>query len=135
MVFDVALEGSARKLVTVRSALVVVNKLVNDMEIKLETKLQYDPSEVLFITFCFENSLGFFDLGVVNLEENKLLLIPSGESVAIPIPQAYSDITARPAVDDGKLYTYCAQNISYMQPMERVHELKECHASHNKIYR
>lgn len=59
MVFDVALEGSARKLVTVRSALVVVNKLVDDMEIKLETKLQYDPSEVLLVAFCFGNSPGF----------------------------------------------------------------------------
>lgn len=39
IVFDVALEGSARKLVTVRSALMVINKLREDVEIKLENQI------------------------------------------------------------------------------------------------
>lgn len=39
IVFDVALEGKARKLVTVRSALLIVNKLNENLEIKLESQL------------------------------------------------------------------------------------------------
>lgn len=41
IVFNVELEGSARKLVTVRSALLVVNKLSYDVDLKLEKSLSY----------------------------------------------------------------------------------------------
>ena len=41
VVFSVELEGSARKLVTVRSALQVVNKLRYNIDLKLEKSLSY----------------------------------------------------------------------------------------------
>lgn len=41
IVFNVDLEGSARKLVTVRSALQVVNKLSYHVDLKLEKSLSY----------------------------------------------------------------------------------------------
>ena len=39
IVFDVSIEGSARKVVTVRSALLVHNKLNDDIEVKLDSTL------------------------------------------------------------------------------------------------
>lgn len=42
IVFDVALEGKARKSVTVRSALLIVNKLPENLEIKLESQLPHE---------------------------------------------------------------------------------------------
>lgn len=41
IVFNVELEGSARKLVTVRSALQVVNKLSYNVDLKMEKSLSY----------------------------------------------------------------------------------------------
>lgn len=41
IVFNVELEGSARKLVTVRSALQVMNKLSYNVDLKLEKSLSY----------------------------------------------------------------------------------------------
>lgn len=52
LVFAVELEGSARKLVTVRSALQVVNKLSHMIEIKMETSLnQFGCRFVCFSRF------------------------------------------------------------------------------------
>lgn len=39
IVYDVALEGSARKLVTVRSALIINNQLPDMVELKMENML------------------------------------------------------------------------------------------------
>lgn len=41
IVFSVKLEGSARKLITVRSALQVHNKLNFDVDLKLEKSISY----------------------------------------------------------------------------------------------
>ena len=38
IVFDVTLDGSARKLITVRSALLVQNKLANAMEVMIRLR-------------------------------------------------------------------------------------------------
>ena len=39
VVFDVTLEGSARKVITVRSALLVDNQLEDDIQVRLESTL------------------------------------------------------------------------------------------------
>ena len=41
IVFDVSIEGSARKVITVRSALMLHNQLDDKVEVKLENKLPY----------------------------------------------------------------------------------------------
>lgn len=64
IVFDVSLKGSAGKLVTVRSALLVVNKLPEIVEIKLESQLPKDTGRFLIICCCcLINNVCF---GVVN---------------------------------------------------------------------
>lgn len=46
IVFEVALEGTARKLVTIRSALLITNKLPENIELKLETQMPIELGNV-----------------------------------------------------------------------------------------
>jgi hypothetical protein len=46
IVFEVTLEGSARKLVTVRSALILTNQLPETVEVKLENTLIHPGGNV-----------------------------------------------------------------------------------------
>lgn len=50
MVFDITLEGSARKLITIRSGLTIINNLPELIEIKLESRLPHD-SVTLWVSF------------------------------------------------------------------------------------
>ncbi|KFM78297.1 Vacuolar protein sorting-associated protein 13D, partial [Stegodyphus mimosarum] len=84
IVFVVTLEGSARKLITVQSSLLVENKLEDTIEMKLENSgMQY---------------------GVQSLS---LYVIP-GQILPIPLPFVHAQIWARP-VD--KCVTFCNHNI------------------------
>lgn len=49
LVFDVRLDGSARKLVTVRSALVLVNKLPDTVDVKLVERSPVNAGECLYV--------------------------------------------------------------------------------------
>jgi vacuolar protein sorting-associated protein 13D len=46
IVFEVTLEGSARKLVTVRSSLILTNQLTETVEVKLENTLIHPGGNV-----------------------------------------------------------------------------------------
>lgn len=50
LVFDVRLDGSARKLVTVRSALVLVNKLPDTVDVKLVERSPVNAGECWYVT-------------------------------------------------------------------------------------
>lgn len=50
LVFEITLEGSARKLVTVRSALVIKNSLTETVEAKLENPVSYPDGRLLVLT-------------------------------------------------------------------------------------
>lgn len=42
IVFDVSLEGSARKLITIRSALLLINRLSHSIDLRLDCQLPND---------------------------------------------------------------------------------------------
>lgn len=88
LVFVVALEGSARKLITVESALLIENTLEDTVELKLENSgLQY---------------------GVRSLS---LYLVPH-ERLSIPLPFVHAQMWARP-VD--KHVAFCNHSITWQQ--------------------
>ncbi|KAK9889536.1 hypothetical protein WA026_006891 [Henosepilachna vigintioctopunctata] len=112
IIFDVTLEGSARKLITIRSAVLVRNKLPETLEIKLES--QYLGS-------------GWVPSKSVNIDSEKTL--------AIPLQYAHSDIDIRPVGDSNK-YSFCKPSISWKQSnTEMMYELLKCSSSNGVDYR
>lgn len=91
VVFDVALEGSARKLVTVRSGLRITNNLPHAIEMKLESRLPHD-----FIPLW--------------LPTKNCTLEPKG-CLALPIAHAHSLINIRPT---GLAHQYTFSNTTLM---------------------
>lgn len=55
VVFEVTMEGSARKVITVRSALMVKNKLETPMELRLDSPSAPDSKCCIFLTYCGES--------------------------------------------------------------------------------
>lgn len=112
VVFDVALEGSARKLITVRSALLLTNKLPEKIEVKLESQLYVDPS----LPKCW------------TLNPNV--------TFALPIVQAHSLISVRPA-SNKQMYTFSPQ-ISWeavTRANDVLYELRACNTNRGQVYR
>ena len=72
VVFDVTIKGAALKLVTVRSALLVENKLSYAIELQLDNNT-LRPNDV------------------------KHMVINADQVVPVPLPYAWSKMTARPA--------------------------------------
>ncbi|KAF7280409.1 hypothetical protein GWI33_006075 [Rhynchophorus ferrugineus] len=87
VVFDVTLEGSARKLVTVRSGLKITNYLSQSIEMKLESRLPHD-----FIPLWLPK---------------KNCIIESKATLAIPLDHAHSLIKIKPL---GLPYDYTFSN-------------------------
>lgn len=51
--FEVSLEGSARKLVTVRSALQIVNRLPDPVEVRVDHALPAGQFPIVHILSCY----------------------------------------------------------------------------------
>lgn len=51
VVFEVTMEGSARKVITVRSALIVKNKLETPMELRLDSPSAPDSKRCIFLPY------------------------------------------------------------------------------------
>lgn len=104
IVFVVALEGSARKLITVQSALLVSNKLDDAVELKLENSgMQY---------------------GVQSLN---MYLVPK-QTLPIPLTFVHAQIWARPS---DKLVTFCSHSITWhhvSKPGEVRGSVKHCNS-------
>ncbi|CAH0555796.1 unnamed protein product [Brassicogethes aeneus] len=117
IVFDVALEGSARKLVTIRSAVVLVNKLQQSVEVKLESRLPHDTVALWAPSKCFR-------------------IDPEG-TLAVPIVHAHSEISVKP-VNVTHQYIYCSPTISWLemaQNVDAMHEIRTCHTHKGHNYR
>ncbi|XP_060529289.1 intermembrane lipid transfer protein Vps13D isoform X2 [Cylas formicarius] len=119
VVFNVALEGSARKLVTVRSALVIINDLPNLMEVKLESRLPHDSVSMWV--------------------PSRLFTINPMGSLAVPLShaQAQSEINVRPAGMPYQ-YTFSASALSWNQMpanVDRVFLTSTCHTHKGHNYR
>ncbi|XP_017773930.1 PREDICTED: vacuolar protein sorting-associated protein 13D isoform X2 [Nicrophorus vespilloides] len=117
IVFDVALEGSARKLVTVRSALLLINKLPESVEVKLESQLPHDAGTIW--------------------APSKVFQVEKGCILPVPLVHAHSIIGVRP-LDVEQRYTYCNPSISWESTSlagDLMHEIKTCHSHRGMIYR
>ncbi|KAK4875461.1 hypothetical protein RN001_011883 [Aquatica leii] len=109
IVFDVTLEGSARKLVTVRSGLLIRNKLKENLQIRLENPMMYEQI----------NS---------HWKSEKFLILPHNEALAVPLTHVHSHLTVRP-VDKNLSYTYCSPNIYWADVQrsgESIYTLRAC---------
>ncbi|XP_045474860.1 vacuolar protein sorting-associated protein 13D isoform X2 [Harmonia axyridis] len=112
IIFDITLEGSARKLITVRSAVLAKNKLPETVELKFESQ--------------------YLGSGWV---PSKSVKIDSGKTLAIPLQYAHSDIDVRPVCNSEK-YSYCSSSISWKQPnSESVYDLATCVSKKGTSYR
>ncbi|XP_044753631.1 vacuolar protein sorting-associated protein 13D [Coccinella septempunctata] len=112
IIFDITLEGSARKLITVRSAILVRNKLPETIELKFESQ--------------------YLGSGWV---PSKSLNIESGMTLAIPLQYAHSDIDVRPVGNSNK-FSYSTPSISWKQPnSELVYDLLTCTSKKGSNYR
>lgn len=112
VVFDVALEGSARKLITIRSALLIKNKLPEKMEIKLESNFNVESSSP------------------------KCFILNPNVTLAVPIVHTHSLISVRP-FSNKLMYTF-SQQISWeivTRANEVMHEMKACNTNRGYIYR
>lgn len=117
IVFDVALEGTARKLVTVRSALLIINRLPHSVEMKLESQL---PNEAL-----------------THWVPSKSLTIESKTSLAIPLLYTHSQIGIRP-IGLSHQYTFCMPTLNWSQlsaSIDKACELATCHTHKGHHYR
>ncbi|KAL3268817.1 hypothetical protein HHI36_007913 [Cryptolaemus montrouzieri] len=112
IIFDISLEGSARKLITVRSAVLIRNKLPETVEIKLES--QYLGSGWI---------------------PSKALTIDSGKTLAIPLQYAHSDIDVRPIGNSNK-FSFCKPSITWKQPnSELMYDMLICSSQKGLDYR
>ncbi|RZC42308.1 vacuolar protein sorting-associated protein 13D [Asbolus verrucosus] len=117
IVFDISLEGSARKLITVRSALVIINKLPDPVDLKLESQLPHSAVTVWAASKAFN--------------------IESGNTLSVPVIHAHSLITARPTGFPYN-YTYCSPTLSWSQMpsyIDSVYEVRRCHSHKGHLYR
>ncbi|KAJ8964860.1 hypothetical protein NQ314_004578 [Rhamnusium bicolor] len=117
IVFDVALEGSARKLVTVRSALLIINNLPQTVEVKLESRLPHDAVTLWVPSKSF----------TINIKG----------TLAVPLVHAHSQINIRPCGFPHQ-YTFCMPPLNWTQMpsnVDRIYELATCHSHKGHNYR
>ncbi|XP_073974267.1 vacuolar protein sorting 13D isoform X3 [Rhodnius prolixus] len=109
IVLEVTLEGSARKLVTVRSALQIANQLDNTVEIKLDNK--------------------HLRKGIP-----MHLTVKGGEILSVPLSHAMAQMWARPLDTSGthKFYTFSNKSINWQhvtQSGQLKHEMRQCNTN------
>ena len=104
LVFDVSLEGSARKLVTVRSALQVTNLLPQAVDLRLENT-------------------------VMKIGDVREMLLESGQTRPIPLPYVWSSIKAKPSTGNVSSWKYCDKPINWYHIMTSQDNSLEVHTS------
>lgn len=117
VVFDVALEGTARKLVTIRSALLIINSLPHSVEVKLESQL---PNE-----------------GFTQWVPSKSFTIATKATLAVPLLYTHSQIAVRPTGFPHH-YTFCMPTLNWVHlpsNIDRAYELATCHTHKGHHYR
>ncbi|KZC09178.1 Vacuolar protein sorting-associated protein 13D [Dufourea novaeangliae] len=120
IVFAVELEGSARKLVTVRSALQISNKLRHTVEIKME------------------KSLNQFDYLPLTLSvSDRILQVPAQSTLSVPLTHTGLKMCLKP-INMNYLFQYCVETIDWTtvkKPLEVIENRITCRANHNNIFR
>ncbi|KAJ8920133.1 hypothetical protein NQ315_011790 [Exocentrus adspersus] len=117
IVFDVALEGSARKLITVRSALLLINNLPQAVEVKLDNRLPHDA--------------------VTMWVPSKSFVVDTRKTLAVPLIHALSQISIRPTGSPHQ-YTFCMPALNWCDMpnhVDKVFELATCHTHKGFNYR
>lgn len=117
IVFDITLEGSARKLVTIRSALLIINTLPQPVEVKLESRLPHDS--------------------LTHWVPSTSFMIETKATLAVPLMHAHSQINVRPTGGPHP-YTFGMPALNWTQMpsnVDRVYELTTCHTHKGQHYR
>ncbi|CAK9827070.1 Intermembrane lipid transfer protein Vps13D [Anthophora retusa] len=120
LVFAVELEGSARKLVTVRSALQISNKLKHTVEIKMEKSL---------------SQFGYLPLSLS--VSDRILQVPAQSTVSVPLTHTGVQMCLKP-INLSNLYQYCTETIDWTvvkKPLEVIENRITCRANHNNVFR
>ncbi|XP_074028701.1 vacuolar protein sorting 13D [Leptinotarsa decemlineata] len=117
VVFDITLEGSARKLVTIRSALLIINYLPQTVEVKLESRLPQDS--------------------LTPWVPSKSFTIDTKTTLSVPLMHTCSQINIRPSGSPHQ-YTFCMPSLSWTNMpsnVDRMYELATCHTHKGHNYR
>ncbi|XP_046815359.1 vacuolar protein sorting-associated protein 13D isoform X1 [Vespa crabro] len=120
IVFDVELEGSARKLITVRSALQINNKLAYSVEIKMEKSL---------------NPFGYLPLN--SSISGKIIQVPAQSVISVPLGHIGMQMSFRPAFPNN-LFQYCIEPIDWTiikKPSEVTESHITCKSNQSNIFR
>ncbi|XP_024892812.1 vacuolar protein sorting-associated protein 13D isoform X2 [Temnothorax curvispinosus] len=118
VVFAVELEGSARKLVTIRSALQVSNKLAHPIEIKMEKSL---------------NQLGY----LTSTSTGRILQVPAQSVMSAPITHTGVQMSFKPLISN-YLFQYCMESVDWTvvkKPSEVTESYVTCRTNQNNIFR
>lgn len=120
IVFAVELEGSARKLVTVRSALQISNKLKHTVEVKMEKSLSH---------------YGYLPL--TSSVSDRILQVPAQSTISVPLTHTGVQMCLKP-INLNNLFQYCTETIDWTvvkKPLEIIENRMTCRANHNNIFR
>ncbi|XP_011264993.1 vacuolar protein sorting-associated protein 13D isoform X1 [Camponotus floridanus] len=120
IVFAVELEGSARKLVTIRSALQVSNKLAHPIEIKMEKSL---------------NQLGYLPLTLANI--GRILQVPAQSVMSVPLTHTGVQMCFKPLISNF-LFQYCVESVDWTivkKPLEVTESYITCRTNQHNIFR
>ncbi|XP_029665286.1 LOW QUALITY PROTEIN: vacuolar protein sorting-associated protein 13D-like [Formica exsecta] len=120
VVFAVELEGSARKLVTIRSALQVSNKLAHPIEIKMEKSL---------------NQLRHLPLTSANT--GRILQIPAQSVMSVPLTHTGVQMCFKPLISN-YLFQYCVESVDWTivkKPLEVTESYITCRTNQHNIFR
>lgn len=132
VVFSVELEGSARKLVTVRSALQIVNKISNSVDIKLE-KLglsQFNYPGVPGVP-------GVPSVFAGTSTTTKILHVPANSVISVPLTHTNVKMFIKPQCPNYE-FQYCMEPIdwtSVKKPMEIAETIATCRTNQNNIFK
>ncbi|XP_072751576.1 intermembrane lipid transfer protein Vps13D isoform X2 [Anoplolepis gracilipes] len=120
VVFAVELEGSARKLVTIRSALQVSNKLAHPIEIKMEKSL---------------NQLGYLPLTLANT--GRILQVPAQSVMSVPLTHTGVQMCFKPLISN-YLFQYGVESVDWTivkKPLEVTESYITCRTNQHNIFR
>ncbi|XP_076758070.1 vacuolar protein sorting 13D isoform X2 [Xylocopa sonorina] len=120
IVFAVELEGSARKLVTVRSALQISNKLKHTVDIKIEKSL---------------SQFGYLPLSMP--VSDRVLQVPAQTTISVPLTHTGVQMCLKP-INLNNLFQYCTETIDWTvvkKPLEVIENRITCRTNHNNIFR
>lgn len=143
--FTVELEGSARKLVTVRSALQVANKLAHAIEIKMEKSLNQFGCRFLFFLRSFlddnqqtrSTNRVFPDLPLTSINTGRILQVPAQSVMSMPLTYTGVQMCFKPLIPN-YLYQYCTESVDWTivkKPLEVTENYITCRTNQNNIFR